>query len=218
MMKLSAAALLAIAGSAVADDGHWTTIPTIHPSWTVSNPYRETSNDTPLLTLPQHPHPDKYTTSTIYATTTRTIVSCHPTVTLCPSHSTVVTTITVPVSTTICPVTTELPPPPPPSTGSAPPPPPPPQPSVSLTLGSPSEYPTAAPSTGSLVPPPPPPPASSSEVAPPVIIPTGTSVGTIGAPSPTSSGFAEITAGAAQNVQRAGGALAAVALAAAALI
>ncbi|KAH8894850.1 hypothetical protein GQ53DRAFT_762248 [Thozetella sp. PMI_491] len=50
------------------------------------------------------------TTSTVFATTTRTITSCAATVTNCPAHSTVVVTETIPVSTTVCPVTeTETP-------------------------------------------------------------------------------------------------------------
>lgn len=46
-----------------------------------------------------------YTTSTIYTTTVQTITSCGPTVTNCPGHSTVLTTVTVALSTTVCPVT-----------------------------------------------------------------------------------------------------------------
>ncbi|QSZ37183.1 hypothetical protein DSL72_009277 [Monilinia vaccinii-corymbosi] len=49
-------------------------------------------------------------TSTIYATSVSTIISCAETVTDCPARSTVLTTVIIPVSTTICPVTaTEVP-------------------------------------------------------------------------------------------------------------
>lgn len=55
------------------------------------------------------------TTQTIYSSHTITITSCAPEVTSCPAHSTVTTVVTVPVYTTVCPVTaTEVPPPPPP--------------------------------------------------------------------------------------------------------
>ncbi|RFU30873.1 hypothetical protein B7463_g5437, partial [Scytalidium lignicola] len=46
----------------------------------------------------------EYTTSTIYTTSVSTIISCAPTVTNCPARSTVLTTVTIPVSTTVCPV------------------------------------------------------------------------------------------------------------------
>jgi len=139
----------------------------------------------------------------VYSTTTKTIISCHPTVTLCPAHSTVVTTVVIPVSTTICPITySETPQP---SWTSYP--------QASVTLVAPTGYPTAVPSYTEV--PPPPPPASSYEASAPPPAPTAaeTSVGTIGAPTPTTSGLTEVTAGAA--IQRAGGALAVVALAAA---
>ncbi|KAI1378941.1 hypothetical protein F4677DRAFT_410109 [Hypoxylon crocopeplum] len=45
------------------------------------------------------------TTSTVYATSVQTVTSCGPTVPNCPAGSTVLTTVTVAVSTTICPVT-----------------------------------------------------------------------------------------------------------------
>ncbi|KJK77378.1 hypothetical protein H634G_07117 [Metarhizium anisopliae BRIP 53293] len=44
------------------------------------------------------------TTSTVYSTKVHTITSCAPQVTNCPAHSTIVSTETVAVSTTICPV------------------------------------------------------------------------------------------------------------------
>lgn len=46
------------------------------------------------------------TTSTVFATSTKTITSCGPTVTECPGkNGTQVVTVTVPLSTTVCPVT-----------------------------------------------------------------------------------------------------------------
>ncbi|KAL3964820.1 hypothetical protein ACCO45_001824 [Purpureocillium lilacinum] len=44
------------------------------------------------------------TTSTVYTTKVHTITSCGPTVTNCPAHSTIITTETIPISTTVCPV------------------------------------------------------------------------------------------------------------------
>ncbi|KAI9882405.1 MAG: hypothetical protein M1823_005850 [Watsoniomyces obsoletus] len=44
------------------------------------------------------------TTSTVYATSLVTVTSCAPTVTECPAGSTVVSTIVIPISTTVCPV------------------------------------------------------------------------------------------------------------------
>ncbi|RFU25973.1 hypothetical protein B7463_g10357, partial [Scytalidium lignicola] len=54
---------------------------------------------------PSSSAPVQYTTSTIFSTSVSTIISCAPTVTNCPAHSTILTTVVVPVSTTICPVT-----------------------------------------------------------------------------------------------------------------
>lgn len=185
-MKLTAAAILSIAAFVAADEDHFTLSPpgswgTLAPGW--GKP--------------------KFTTSTVYSTTTKTIVSCHPTVTLCPAHSTAVTTIVIPVSTTICPITySEAPTP---------------TPYPTATWEAPTGYPTAAPSSSELPPPPPAPESSYEASAPPAPGPTeeATSVGTINIPSATTSGLAAVTAGASQNIQRAGGALAAVALAAA---
>lgn len=134
--------------------------------------------------------------------------------TLCPDHSTVVSTVVVPVSTTICPVTEwETPEPtsyptPPPATYSVGSPEP---------AGTPTDYPVAPPASTVLPPPPPPPPASVPEESAAAEVPAATesSYGTITAPSPTNSDLTPVTAGAAQNVQRAGGALAVVALVAA---
>jgi hypothetical protein len=44
-------------------------------------------------------------TSTIFTTSIQTITSCAPTVTNCPANSVVTTIVTIPVSTTICPIT-----------------------------------------------------------------------------------------------------------------
>ena len=136
----------------------------------------------------------QWTTSTVFSTTIKTVISCPPAVPHCPAASTVLTTVIIPVSTTICPVTTTYPPKPPHPTPAPPPPPPPPSP--------PSVKPPPPPPV-SVKPPPPPPP------------PTSKSIGTITPPSPTKPPGAVVTAGAAQNVQKAGGALAALAVAAA---
>lgn len=45
------------------------------------------------------------TTSTVYAYKTYTVISCAPTVTICPAHSTVLVTSTIALYTTVCPVT-----------------------------------------------------------------------------------------------------------------
>ncbi|RSL68703.1 hypothetical protein CEP54_002651 [Fusarium duplospermum] len=55
---------------------------------------------------PTGPEPTEMTTSTIYATETYTITSCPPEVTKCPVGS--VTTETIAISTTVCPVTQEF--------------------------------------------------------------------------------------------------------------
>ncbi|KAK4682854.1 hypothetical protein QC764_119860 [Podospora pseudoanserina] len=126
-----------------------------------------------------NPFVGKWTTSTVWATTTRTITSCPPVNPDCPAHSTVLTTVTIPVSTTICPVTeTEAPPPPPPPT------------TVLL-------------------------PSSSSPVTTPAP-PPPTTIGTIIPPPITTTTGRPVTAGAA-TMQKAGGALAVIAVAAALL-
>jgi chitinase len=51
------------------------------------------------------PAPTQFTTSTVHTTSVSTIISCASTVENCPAHSTILTTVTVPISTTICPVT-----------------------------------------------------------------------------------------------------------------
>ncbi|KFH43299.1 hypothetical protein ACRE_059600 [Hapsidospora chrysogenum ATCC 11550] len=53
---------------------------------------------------PDHPEPSyTWSTSTITATQTSTIISCAPEVPDCPASSTIYTTVTVPEQTTICP-------------------------------------------------------------------------------------------------------------------
>ncbi|KAK5663183.1 hypothetical protein OQA88_6600 [Cercophora sp. LCS_1] len=152
----------------------------------------------PTLTAKPFPTwgpPVQWTTSTVYSTTLKTVTSCPPTVPHCPAHSTVITTVIVPISTTVCEVTgtpTKVPPPPP---TLVPPPPP-------VISSKPVPPPPAS------VPPPPPPPK------PPVSTPTK-SIGTITPPSATKPPGAVVTAGAAQNAKVAGGALAALAAAAA---
>ncbi|OTA58680.1 hypothetical protein K449DRAFT_385707 [Hypoxylon sp. EC38] len=47
-------------------------------------------------------------TSTVFTTSVQTITSCGPTVSNCPAGSTALTTVTIPVSTTLCPVTETL--------------------------------------------------------------------------------------------------------------
>lgn len=124
----------------------------------------------PAVNLPQPtpaPHPAKWTTSVICATSVQTITSCPPVWTVCPPQSTVVTTVTIPVSTTVCPVTetetfTEVLPPPLPTSVALPPAPPPPP---------PSPPPPAPSSTRPVVPQPPPPlpTTKTTSVQPPVI-------------------------------------------------
>lgn len=168
--------------------------------------------------LPPHgpPHPSKsfgggpgkWTTSTVYSTTVKTIISCPPEKPACPATSTRVTTVIVPVSTTICPVETTT------SKSKPHPHPYPPKP----TGVHPHPYPPKPKPTGSDKPKPyPPHPTAAPHPAPPGPKPpvtTAKSIGTTGLPpkaSPTKPSV--VTAGAA-HVQRAGGALAAIAVAA----
>ncbi|KAK0729816.1 hypothetical protein B0H67DRAFT_11313 [Lasiosphaeris hirsuta] len=129
-MKNSAVPLIAFAALAAATFGDW------KPSNT------DWYHDTPKFTLPYPtwapsgpgvpPHGGPWTTSTVYSTTVHTITSCPPSVPKCPAASTVVTTVIIPVSTTVCPVTDlpkptvappSLPPAPVPTFSVAPPPP-----------------------------------------------------------------------------------------------
>ena len=74
----------------------------VHPSSSVSSSAAVSST-----TKAPTSHGPKLTTSTIYATSTHTVTSCAATYTHCPAHaSVVVVTEIVPISTTVCPVTT----------------------------------------------------------------------------------------------------------------
>ncbi|PLB53236.1 hypothetical protein P170DRAFT_348433, partial [Aspergillus steynii IBT 23096] len=91
------------------------------PSFTATPPSHETgvsghSSSVPVIpghstsaggavTTPAPSTPVRMTTSTVYATSEITITSCAPTVTNCPADSTSVVTKTIPISTTVCPVT-----------------------------------------------------------------------------------------------------------------
>ena len=223
-MKTATASLIGFAAYAAAtwgNEDHFT----LRPSASKSMPFPTWAPSAP----------PKWTTSTVYSTTVRTVTSCPPAVPKCPAHSTVVTTVTVAVSTTVCPVTTAPPAPPaPPVASPSPSPSPPVVPSVSWSL--PPAPPASVqpppppppvsiqPPPASVVPPSPPPPPALSSVAPPpppsappVVPSVATSVGTISPPVPTKTSPppAIVTAGAVQNAQLAGGALAAIAIAAA---
>lgn len=82
--------------------------PTEEPESTVeSSSPEEPTSDEPIVETEVTSH---MTTSTIFTTTTSTITSCGPEVTGCPEDEdgTAVVTLTIPVSTTICPVTETL--------------------------------------------------------------------------------------------------------------
>ncbi|TQN66602.1 hypothetical protein CSHISOI_08830 [Colletotrichum shisoi] len=176
---------------------------------------------------PEQPEPTttpqwKWTTSTITQTAISTIYSCPPSVTNCPGKGggTQYETVTVPAIVTICPVPVE--PIPGPTSPPAAPPPAPTAPPAEPVPSAPSPPKTLS----SVVIPPPvssgpaevPPVPSSPPEAPPATT-TRPSVGTITRPNPTAtSGRAAVTAGAAQNVQRAGGVLVAAVAAVAAFI
>ncbi|KAK8048682.1 hypothetical protein PG994_010412 [Apiospora phragmitis] len=76
---------------------------------TVAIPSSSASKSVPVESVPVESvstHVSTYmTTSTIYSTSVSTVTSCGPTVTNCPASSTQTTIVTVPVGTTICPVT-----------------------------------------------------------------------------------------------------------------
>ncbi|RDL41593.1 uncharacterized protein BP5553_01572 [Venustampulla echinocandica] len=118
-----------------------------------TSPAKETSPAAPTTT------PVQMTTSTIFTTSVSTITSCAPTVTNCPAHSTVLTTVTIPVSTTVCPVSSETSPPAvgsssPPAAGTSAAP-------SAGTSAPPAGESSAAPSAGSSAP-----PAGQSSAAP----------------------------------------------------
>ncbi|CAH0018814.1 unnamed protein product [Clonostachys rhizophaga] len=64
------------------------------------------------ITTPGSLPPESLTTSTIFTTSIKTVTNCGPEVTNCPGGSTVLVTETIPIATTVCPIT-EIP------TGSA---------------------------------------------------------------------------------------------------
>lgn len=134
----------------------------------------------------------KLTTSTIYTTSVSTIISCPPVVHSCPAESTVYTTVTIAVSTTVCPVTET--PAPPPTYPAAPPP-------------AKPTYPAAPPPAAQ-----PPAPPAAQPPAPPAAPPA---VGTVTPVKPTPTKPTVVVTAGAAPLQRAGGALAAVAIAAA---
>ncbi|ROW08730.1 hypothetical protein VPNG_06436 [Cytospora leucostoma] len=57
--------------------------------------------------MSQIPGTTQWTTSTIYSTSSYTVVQCPPQVKNCPASSTVLTTTLIPVTTTICPVSSQ---------------------------------------------------------------------------------------------------------------
>ncbi|GAP88064.2 putative adhesin protein Mad1 [Rosellinia necatrix] len=59
-----------------------------------------TPAETPIYSVTSY-----ITTSTVFTTSVQTITSCGPEVPNCPAGSTAVTTVTIPISTTVCPVT-----------------------------------------------------------------------------------------------------------------
>ncbi|KJR82773.1 uncharacterized protein SPSK_03623 [Sporothrix schenckii 1099-18] len=107
-MKSALASLLALAAFATATDSF--NFPGGGDGEDCSDePNSSTGFFVPSTTIHAHPTTTpvgellpsvELTTSTIFSTTTSTIISCHPTVTSCPAESTVLTTVTVAVSTT----------------------------------------------------------------------------------------------------------------------
>jgi hypothetical protein len=157
-----------------------------------------------------------WTTSTVTLTSTKTVISCAPTVKVCPTKGgTTWTTVTVTSTTTICPVPVATPPPPPVITII------PPAPVTTPIIIPPVTTPVVVPPKPVTTPVIPPatvviPPVTSPATTPSPIIST---IGTVTKPSPTvTTPRVIVTAAANPNVQRAGGALVAVAVAAVALI
>jgi len=101
-MRAAAVAALLV-GAVVAHDSHETTTDYTTLTSTISS-CPETVTDCPAhsTTVVSTTYP--LTTSTVYQTTTSTITACPSTKTDCPLGH--VTTVVVPVSTTVCPVTT----------------------------------------------------------------------------------------------------------------
>ncbi|KAK4155122.1 hypothetical protein C8A00DRAFT_32015, partial [Chaetomidium leptoderma] len=105
-MKTTAVALGALVAHAAAHGGEHEGEE--HPTFSLGHP--TVGLPFPTWSPGGPPHPSKWTTSTVYTTSVQTITSCAPAWTNCPAHSTVLTTVTIPISTTVCPVT-ETPPP-----------------------------------------------------------------------------------------------------------
>ncbi|KAI1161669.1 hypothetical protein F5B18DRAFT_427035 [Nemania serpens] len=66
------------------------------------------SSTAAVSTTPVYSVTSYITTSTVFTTSVHTITSCGPDVPNCPAGSATVTTVTIPVSTTVCPVTETL--------------------------------------------------------------------------------------------------------------
>ncbi|RSL41721.1 hypothetical protein CEP53_012590 [Fusarium sp. AF-6] len=115
--------IIIVAAAAVAN-AHYGEEPVVYPtpsassvSTEVNHPSYSTTNGGGFTTIYTHPvypntnsttvKPTQYTTSTVYTTKTYTITKCPPTVTDCPVGH--VTTETIPVYTTVCPVETGKP-------------------------------------------------------------------------------------------------------------
>ena len=107
-MRFTATATAAImAGSAMATTGGLVTVSTTEmvtisdcPETVTDCPYRTSQVTTPGAAM---------TTSTVVKHVVHTITSCAPTVTNCPAHSTVLSTETIPLYTTVCPVASSAP-------------------------------------------------------------------------------------------------------------
>ncbi|KAM3525404.1 hypothetical protein NHJ13051_004011 [Beauveria bassiana] len=87
------------------------TVPGTTPPFETVPGTSSTEKTTPPVTPPATVT-TTYTTSTVYTTSTKTITSCGPEITSCPIKTpggTHVVTVTIPVSTTICPVTETVP-------------------------------------------------------------------------------------------------------------
>ncbi|KAF1985195.1 hypothetical protein K402DRAFT_405341 [Aulographum hederae CBS 113979] len=178
-----------------------TDCPYAHSS-TVAPPAPESTTEAPLSSMPISMPP--LVTSTIYATSVSTIISCAADVPDCPAGSTMISTVIVPISTTVCPYEGESSAPPPPPVYTSVPvvssiPPPPVYSSIPVAESSVPVYSSAPvvssipapppvystmPVDTSIVPPPPAPPAGTAPAPYPVPVPSGP------APYPIPSGTA----------------------------
>jgi len=91
----------ALVATAVANDADDTTVYVTTTSTITKCPASVTNCPAGSAVVKVIPH----TVSTVYTTSTSTIISCAPSVTDCPERGAIVT-VTVPVSTTLCPVET----------------------------------------------------------------------------------------------------------------